>query len=67
MYDVVGTVLALATLPLVPLLLLTRHGRHLSERLGLLPHAVRQLRRPVWLHAASVGEVLAAEPLHRNE
>jgi len=62
-YDLAGVLLGLLALPLLPLLLLTRHGRGLGERLGRLPRAVRRLRRPVWMHAASVGEVLAAEPL----
>jgi len=62
-YDVVGTLLALAALPVLPFLFFTRSRRGLGERLGRLPRAVRQLHRPVWVHAASVGEVLAAEPL----
>jgi 3-deoxy-D-manno-octulosonic-acid transferase len=65
-YDVIAMVLGVVALPFVPLLLLTRHGRGLSERLGQLPRGARRLRRPVWLHAASVGEVLAAEPLIRQ-
>jgi len=65
-YDLVGTLLALLALPAVPVVLLTRAGRGLGERLGRLPHDVRRLRRPVWVHAASVGEVLAAEPLIRE-
>lgn len=62
-YDAVGTLLALLSVPLLPVLLLTRHGRGLAERLGRLPASVHGLQRPVWVHAASVGEVLAAEPL----
>lgn len=63
LYQLLAHLLALAALPFVPFLLLTRHGRGLGERVGFLPPAVRALRRPFWVHAASVGEVLAAEPL----
>lgn len=62
-YDLAGIVLGLLALPVLPFLLLTRHGVGLGERLGRLPAAVRTVRRPLWVHAASVGEVLAAEPL----
>jgi len=62
-YDLAGIVLGLLALPVLPFLLLTRHGAGLSERLGRLPTSMRTVRRPVWVHAASVGEVLAAEPL----
>ena len=63
LYDVVGTALGLASLPFLPFLLLSRHGEGVGERLGRLPLAVRRLQRPVWVHAASVGEVIAAQPL----
>ena len=63
LYDLAGTALGLAALPLLPFLLLTRHGQGIGERLGRLPPAAQHLRRPVWVHAASVGEVLAAQPL----
>jgi len=62
-YDLTGTLLGLVALPLLPLLCLTRYRHGLGERLGRLPAAVRRLHRPVWVHAASVGEVLAAAPL----
>ena len=62
-YDLAGMVFSLFALPVLPFLLLTRHGRGLGERLGRIPDALRALQRPLWVHAASVGEVLAAEPL----
>ncbi len=62
-YDLVGNALGLAAVPVAPFLLLTRHGRGLSERLGRVPLAALGLRQPLWVQAASVGEVLAAQPL----
>jgi 3-deoxy-D-manno-octulosonic-acid transferase len=62
-YDLAGVLLGLVAMPFLPLLLLTRHGRGLGERFGCFPSAVRRLDHPVWIHAASVGEVLAAQPL----
>ncbi len=60
----VAAVLGLAALPW---LAMTRHRVGLAERLGVLPPEVAALcgSRPIWIHAASVGEVLAAEPLVR--
>ena len=44
-----------------------RHGKYfgsLAERLGRLPVSLNPERRPsIWVHAVSVGEVLAARPL----
>ncbi len=63
-------------LPLIALYLLWRlivQGKSregLAERLGVLPDAVTQLQRRdgpiVWIHAVSVGEVAAAEPILRE-
>jgi len=64
-YDLLGALAAVVALPFLLILALTRYGRGLAERMGWLPAAVRRLRRPIWLHAASVGEVLAAGPLIR--
>jgi 3-deoxy-D-manno-octulosonic-acid transferase len=52
-------------LPLAPLWLWYGYGRGLAERLGIgLAARARHLRpAPVWIHAASVGEVRAARPL----
>jgi 3-deoxy-D-manno-octulosonic-acid transferase len=62
-YDAAGVLLGICAAPFLPLLSLTRHGRDLSERLGRAPSAARELDHPVWIHAASVGEVLAAAAL----
>ncbi len=40
------------------------YRQHISERLGFFP-AVHPARRRVWIHAVSVGETRAAEPLIR--
>ncbi len=65
-YDLAGLAVALTALPLLPLLYLSRFGNGLGERLGRLPATVRGLHRPIWVHAASVGEVLSTEPLLRE-
>ncbi|HVM95728.1 MAG TPA: glycosyltransferase N-terminal domain-containing protein [Candidatus Acidoferrales bacterium] len=65
LYDVLGAVVTLLGGLLLPVLYFTQARRGLSERLGRLPASATQLRRPLWLHAASVGEVLAAQPLVR--
>jgi 3-deoxy-D-manno-octulosonic-acid transferase len=62
-YGLAANVLLVAALPFLPVLLLTSYRQHLGERFGRLSEEARRLRRPLWLHAASVGEVLAAEPL----
>jgi 3-deoxy-D-manno-octulosonic-acid transferase len=47
-----------------------KYWRNLPERLGRLPHglAERSARSPgaIWIHAVSVGEVVAATPLARR-
>jgi 3-deoxy-D-manno-octulosonic-acid transferase len=60
-----GIVLIAATLPLLGYTVwqaIRRGGwRYLQQRLG---HAYKTYNnKPIWLHAASVGEVIAAEPL----
>ena len=59
-YDAAGVPLRLAADLLLPLL---RSGSPLAERCGRIPPPVLTLRHPVWVHAASVGEVLAASVL----
>lgn len=64
------TLLLYALLPLVPLRLLWRarrqggYLRHVGERFGYYPQTLR-LRDVIWVHAVSVGETRAAEPLVR--
>ncbi len=58
-------------LPLVPLVLFLgeRYRAGLGQRLGLYPRSIREIfasARPVWIHAASVGEVRSAEALVRE-
>lgn len=61
-YDLVGALTAVACLPLLPLWLPSGGATGLRQRLGDL-RAAPDLARPVWIHAASVGETLAAAPL----
>ncbi len=47
-----------------------RHGKYrrgLGERFGIVPERIRSERRPsIWIHAVSVGEVLAVSELVRQ-
>jgi len=47
-----------------------RHGKYrggLGERLGIVPQRIRKHQRPsIWVHAVSVGEVLAVSELIRR-
>ena len=67
-YNALATVLLLIGLPFSPLLYFggKRYGMGLGERLGFYHRGIRSAvkgSRPVWIHAASVGEILAATGL----
>ena len=66
LYSVSLCVYCIALLPLIGYRSL-RHGKsigRLPDRFGRLPAAVNPAhQRSVWVHAVSVGEVLAAKPL----
>src|SRR5688572_5447560 len=58
-------------LPFSPFILLlgSRYRDGYTQRLGIYPKAILSslaFARPVWIHAASVGEVRSAEPLVRE-
>jgi 3-deoxy-D-manno-octulosonic-acid transferase len=63
-YDAAGVLALLLCIPASPYLWWRGFGGGLKERLGRVPETLRRLpQRPVWVHAASVGESLAAAPL----
>jgi 3-deoxy-D-manno-octulosonic-acid transferase len=69
-YNCLLTVLALLVLPVAGLALLfrPRYRLGLTQRLGFLPAEVKQRfvsQSPLWIHAPSVGELLATRPLLR--
>lgn len=66
-YNLLLTTLAVPALPVAGLALLwrSRYRQGLTQRLGFLPPDVlRQVEntRPLWVHAPSVGEILATRP-----
>lgn len=69
MYWLYSALLAVALVISLPywLIQLVRHGKYrrgLRERLGRVPRRLAQVSNPtVWIHAVSVGEVLAISPL----
>ncbi|HET9697632.1 MAG TPA: 3-deoxy-D-manno-octulosonic acid transferase [Terriglobales bacterium] len=69
LYSALLTLVLLLGLPWW-LLQMLRNGKYragLGERFGLVPDRIRQDNRPViWVHAVSVGEVLAVDPLIRQ-
>lgn len=64
-YDAAGAIAAALAIPLAPVWLWYGYGNGLSQRLGigLRARAAGLTARPLWIHAASVGEVRAARPL----
>ncbi|MGH7767353.1 MAG: 3-deoxy-D-manno-octulosonic acid transferase [Candidatus Binatia bacterium] len=67
-YNIEWTVGLILGLPLTPLFLALgeRYRRGLLQRFGFYPRKLRDSMRgvrPIWIHAASVGEVLAARRL----
>src|ERR687892_2301792 len=71
LYNLILTVVFACVLPFTPLigLLGSRYRDGFIQRLGFYPAAILASlasARPVWIHAASVGEVSSAEPLVRE-
>jgi 3-deoxy-D-manno-octulosonic-acid transferase len=71
LYNLILTVVFACVLPFTPLILLlgSRYRDGLIQRLGFYPSTILTSPasvRPVWIHAASVGEVRSAEPLVRE-
>ncbi|MBI4490364.1 MAG: 3-deoxy-D-manno-octulosonic acid transferase [Deltaproteobacteria bacterium] len=65
------TLLLILSLPFLPILFLLgrRYREGFFQRIGFYPLATRDAlrgQRPVWIHAVSVGEALAAEGLVRR-
>lgn len=65
LYGLVGSLVTVAAYVGLPLLRAGRQRAFLAERFGRVPDAARGLDRPLWIHAASMGEVMAAAPLVR--
>jgi 3-deoxy-D-manno-octulosonic-acid transferase len=71
LYNLILTVVFACVLPVTPFIALlgSRYRDGLIQRLGFYPAAILASvtsARPVWIHAASVGEVRSAEPLVRE-
>lgn len=67
-YNLLVSLLVVASLPVLPLLFLAgeRYRRGFLQRVGFYPRAVLEAvrgSRPVWIHAVSVGEVLSLRRL----
>ncbi|GIW44422.1 MAG: 3-deoxy-D-manno-octulosonic acid transferase [Candidatus Binatia bacterium] len=66
LYDALGLAACALAIPAWPMLAFSRWGKYWVERLGRSPRDLPRAEAPLWMHAASVGEVLAAEPLVRE-
>jgi 3-deoxy-D-manno-octulosonic-acid transferase len=67
LYNILLTTFAVPALPFagLALILRPRYRLGLFQRLGILPEAVLRVskdQRPLWVHAPSVGEILATRP-----
>jgi 3-deoxy-D-manno-octulosonic-acid transferase len=70
-YNVLSVFVFLIALPMLPFVLLlgVRYRDGFAQRWGFYPKGVRRAFatvNPLWIHAASVGEVRSAEPLIRE-
>ena len=70
-YNALATALLLIGLPFLPVLYLLgkRYSMGLGERLGFYGREIRgavKNSRPVWIHAASVGEAYVRMPSRRR-
>ena len=70
-YNLALTLLLVVAIPLLPLVLLLapRYRAGFGQRLGFYPRTVREriaATHPLWIHAASVGEVRSVQPLVRD-
>ncbi|HEX9788415.1 MAG TPA: 3-deoxy-D-manno-octulosonic acid transferase [Candidatus Binatia bacterium] len=70
-YNLTLTLALGIVLPFLPLVFVlgARYRDGLGQRFAIYPQEVRRLlasSRPIWIHAASVGEVRSAEPLVRE-
>jgi len=66
LYNILFTFFLIFAAPyfLVRVLIDDRFRRELIQRMGFLPH--RSIKKPIWVHAASVGEVFCTIPLMKR-
>ena len=69
-YNLAATLLLMLSVPFLPVLLISKRVRRgFAERFGFYSRPVVAAvggSRPIWIHAASVGEVIAAGQLSRE-